>query len=241
MQGEGSTLLLPPCDPSRPYTLKCIFRPSDPLWLQEGTETRARRVPECSVRITVNRATTRIDWEAPVMPIPCGTVLTPEVLRAKIVCVSDNSTERNGGSDVNGSDKLKDKGSTVLSSGITPGSLILPSVASRGLNPLTAQGLALSLVRYRLVETDTPLHVGVSTISEPGIYTIRCPLHSSSFLLPYSTPSHHPSPHPPYHSPHPPPPPRAEVDPLDEAWRRFDHEDDKGLISTLNLEGTPLP
>ena len=182
MQGEGSSLLLPPCDPSHPYTLKCIFHPSDPLWLQEGTETRARRVPECSVRITVNRAATRIDWEAPVLPISCGTVLTPEVLCAKIVCVSD--TDRNGGNDVNGSDQHKDKGLAVSSSGVTSPSLTLPSVASRGLTPLTAQGLALSLVRYRLVETDTPLDVGVSTISEPGIYTIRCPLHSSSFLLP---------------------------------------------------------
>lgn len=195
LQGEGSSLLLSPCDPSRPYTLKCIFHPSDPLWLQEGVNdkhdtTRAKRVPECSVHITVKRATTRIEWEAPVMPISCGMVLTSDVLCAKIVCDSDNSdnsfTEsKNGGNtggsydgddnnnDKGGLEKQQDKSSAVSLSGVTAPSLTLTSVASRGLTPFTAQGLALSLIRYRLVETDTPLRVGVSTITEPGIYTIR--------------------------------------------------------------------
>ena len=170
MKEEGSSLLLPPCDPSRPYTLKCIFHSSDPLWLAPpGVETRARPVPECSVRVIVTRASTRMEWEAPVMPISCGVILTTDVLCARVVCVSENNHV--WGNEDNGSDKQQDKGSVVPSSGVSPRGLT--SVASRGLTPVSAQGLALSLVRYRLVETDTPLHAGVSVINEPGIYTIR--------------------------------------------------------------------
>ena len=175
MTGEGSGLLLPPCDPSRPYTLKCIFQPSDPLWLQEGPETRARLVPECSVRVTVTRASTRIDWTAPVLPIPCGVVLTSDLLCARVVWASDIPNIHGDLGD-KGSDKHQDKGSALTSRGLT-------SVASRGLLPVHTpgpglepglkSGLAMSLVRYRLVETNIPLHVGVSVISQPGIYTIR--------------------------------------------------------------------
>ena len=85
--GPGVDILLPACDPTQPYLLKCIYRPKEPIWLIETPASEnplalarmpdpdlapalLRMAPECLVKLVVTRGSTRILWQPPSEPLP---------------------------------------------------------------------------------------------------------------------------------------------------------------------------